>query len=178
MTGCALEHQFRAYAEAKREVWEKAGVSPRGAAASASRADSPSGVAIAWEFEVDEGQTLARVAQMAEDFEWDLLTLAALEMGVAADWDAARKMVTVSYSKGDFGLKSPERLLEQARAVRELYGSGSAVFRELLKRARGVLLDNLSPELEAQSDSEVDALVRTERSEHLPPSGYSDGDEL
>jgi len=174
MAGSALEYQFRAYAEAKREVWEKAGISPRGSAASSRGADSPSGVAIAWEFEVDEGQTLARVAQMAEDFESDLLTLAALEMGLAADWDAARGMVEISYPKGDFGLKSPERLLAQARTARDLYGADSVVFRELLKRTRGVLIDNLAPEMESQSDQEIDAMARPRWSDDFrtePPGG-------
>ncbi len=154
-SGRTLEYQFRAYAEARQEVWEKSGVSPRRAAGG----DAPSGVSLAWEFEVDEGQTLARVAQMAEDFEWDLLTLAALDLGAASSWDQARALVDVSYPKGDFGLKSPERLLEQARAARELYGESSTVFREILKRARGVLIDNLSPEFEKNSDKEIDGVA-------------------
>ena len=152
-----LDHQFEALREARAEIFRQAGISPLGQISNPDRAATASGVSLAWQFETSEAQVLSGVAAMAEDFEWDILSLAALDVGAIDGPAEAARRIAVSYSK-DFSLKSPERMLALVRDAAELYGRDSVVARTLLKRTRSALLEGLPGGELAASDREIDAI--------------------
>jgi hypothetical protein len=170
--GQAIELAVEQYRAAKREVWDKVGVSGGARRASPEAGDSPSGVSVAWQFETDEAQTLASVAAMAEHFERDILVLAALDLGAASTWEDALAAITVAYHKDDFGLQSAERALSRANGLRGLYGPESTLTKEAMKRAARAAVPNLDEKLYAAIDAEID-----KGGSYVPPApefGYTD----
>jgi hypothetical protein len=144
-----LAHQFAALKDAAEDVWRQAGIRP---IAETAAPEANSGVSLAWQFETTEAHALSSMAAAAEDFEWDALTLAALDMGIPVD----DKAIAVHYPK-EFSLHTPERLLTRASSARMLYGPTHPVTVELLRRAAAEMLDNVTAERWAEIETAIEA---------------------
>jgi len=154
ITGSGLAHQSRAYTDARRDIWAQAGISPVGQGGETS--EGASGYQLDTAYEKSEGNLLARVARMAEAFEWDILTLAALDLGVVPDWRTARGLVGVTYPH-EFDLKSPARMLAALSQLRMHLPPDSAALKELLRRATLAHLPNLGSELAQKIAEEIES---------------------
>lgn len=149
INGKPLELQYKAYCACKEDVWKKAGISPIGQTAAEDGAQEVSGVSVDAQFEKSEGNLLACVAKQAQAFEWDLLTLAALDMGQSPE------AVKVVYPQ-EFDLRTAERWFRYLAEIKVNAPQSPTLYKVTLKKAAAALIGDVDADTQAKIMAELD----------------------